>query len=152
MQSPGQAQIEFLGRVSDGQRDELLSKARALLFPGEEDFGIVPVEAQAAGVPVIAYGVGGATESVLDGHNGVLFGEQSAAGLGEAIGRFERVSLDDAKPWTMERGASRSAMTRATARSGSDRLGISSPGGQKASPPPRRAWQPTFGSAVRSNF
>ena len=51
--------------------------ARALLFPGEEDFGIVPVEAQAAGVPVIAYGVGGASESVLDGVTGVLFAEQT---------------------------------------------------------------------------
>ena len=50
---------EFLGKVSEAERDRLLSGARALLFPGEEDFGIVPVEAQAAGVPVIAYGVGG---------------------------------------------------------------------------------------------
>ena len=66
-------EVEFLGRVDDAERDRLLSRARALLFPGEEDFGIVPVEAQAAGVPVIAYGVGGASESVLDGGTGVLF-------------------------------------------------------------------------------
>jgi glycosyltransferase involved in cell wall biosynthesis len=85
---------EFLGRVSESERDELLSGARALLFPGEEDFGIVPVEAQAAGVPVIAYGVGGAAESVLDGRTGVLFDEQSAAGLVAAIERFERLELD----------------------------------------------------------
>ena len=85
----------FLGKVSDTERDRLLSGARALLFPGEEDFGIVPVEAQAAGVPVIGYGVGGAAESVVDGRTGVLFGEQSAAGLAAAIERFEGLELDE---------------------------------------------------------
>jgi len=87
---------EFLGNVSDAERDELLSGARALLFPGEEDFGIVPVEAQAAGTPVIAYATGGAAESVLDGRTGVLFDAQSPAALATAIERFERLSLDDA--------------------------------------------------------
>jgi len=90
----GAAGIEFLGHVSELERDELLKGARALLFPGEEDFGIVPVEAQAAGVPVIAYGVGGALETVLDGRTGVLFEEQSAAGLAAAIERFEAANLD----------------------------------------------------------
>ncbi|HEY4812636.1 MAG TPA: glycosyltransferase [Solirubrobacteraceae bacterium] len=85
---------EFLGKVSEPERDRLLGSARALLFPGEEDFGIVPVEAQAAGVPVIAYGVGGAAESVLDGRTGVLFAEQSVAGLTAAIERFEALDLD----------------------------------------------------------
>jgi len=85
---------EFLGKVAPEQRDELLSSARALLFPGEEDFGIVPVEAQAAGLPVIAYGVGGATESVLDGQTGVLFAEQRASALEAAIERFEGLELD----------------------------------------------------------
>jgi glycosyltransferase involved in cell wall biosynthesis len=89
-------QIEFVGRVTDTERDRLLGAARALLFPGEEDFGIVPVEAQAAGLPVIAYGVGGAAESVLDGLTGVLFDEQSAAGLVAAIERFEGLELDGA--------------------------------------------------------
>jgi glycosyltransferase involved in cell wall biosynthesis len=91
----GRHQIEFLGRVSEKRRDELLSGARALLFPGEEDFGIVPVEAQAAGVPVIAYGRGGALESVVDGHSGVVFGEQSVAALAAAIERFELLDLDE---------------------------------------------------------
>jgi glycosyltransferase involved in cell wall biosynthesis len=86
--------VELLGRVSETERDELLSGARALLFPGEEDFGIVPVEAQAAGVPVIAYGVGGAAESVLDGRTGVLFDEQTVAGLTAAIERFEGLRLN----------------------------------------------------------
>lgn len=88
------ADVELLGRVSDKQRDRLFAGARALLFPGEEDFGIVPVEAQAAGVPVIAYGVGGATETVVDGITGVLFEAQSIESLAAAIERFERLRLD----------------------------------------------------------
>jgi glycosyltransferase involved in cell wall biosynthesis len=88
--------IELLGRVSDDERDRLMSGARALLFPGEEDFGIVPVEAQAAGVPVIAYGVGGATETVLDGETGVLFAEQTPESLAGAIERFEGLEIDPA--------------------------------------------------------
>jgi glycosyltransferase involved in cell wall biosynthesis len=85
---------EFLGKVSEAERDALIQGARALLFPGEEDFGIVPVEAQAAGVPVIAYGLGGAQETVVDGRTGVLFDEQTPAALVAAIERFERLSLD----------------------------------------------------------
>jgi glycosyltransferase involved in cell wall biosynthesis len=90
----GGADIELLGKVSAAERDRLLSGARALLFPGEEDFGIVPVEAQAAGLPVIAYGVGGAAETVIDGRTGVLFDEQSVEGLAAAIERFEGLALD----------------------------------------------------------
>jgi glycosyltransferase involved in cell wall biosynthesis len=85
----------FLGKVSEAERDALLQSARALLFPGEEDFGIVPVEAQAAGLPVIAYGVGGAAESVIDGRTGVLFAEQSEGSLAQAIERFEGLTLDE---------------------------------------------------------
>lgn len=96
------AGVEFLGKVSDGERDRLLGGARALLFPGEEDFGIVPVEAQAAGVPVIAYGIGGALETVLDGRTGVLFDAQDAASLAGAIERFEALELD---PSTIRRNA-----------------------------------------------
>lgn len=90
----GAPNTTFLGAVSEAERDLLMSGARALLFPGEEDFGIVPVEAQAAGVPVIAYGVGGAGETVIDGRTGVLFVEQSAVGLAAAIERFEALKLD----------------------------------------------------------
>lgn len=94
-QAEGVAGVEFLGRVSDSERDRLMSEARALLFPGEEDFGIVPVEAQAAGVPVIAYGVGGARESVLDERTGVLFDEQTPESLIGAVDRLERCEFDD---------------------------------------------------------
>jgi glycosyltransferase involved in cell wall biosynthesis len=87
------AGAEFLGKVAPSQRDELLEGARALLFPGEEDFGIVPVEVQAAGMPVVAYGVGGAAESVLDGRTGALFAEQSVDGLVAAIERFEGLAV-----------------------------------------------------------
>ena len=63
--------------------------ARALLFPGVEDFGIVPVEAQAAGTPVIAYGVGGARETVVAGETGLFFPEQTVESLCAAIEEFE---------------------------------------------------------------
>jgi glycosyltransferase involved in cell wall biosynthesis len=88
------AGIELLGRVSAAERDRLLRGACALLFPGEEDFGIVPVEAQAAGLPVIAYGLGGAAETVIDGRTGVLFDEQSVDALAAAIERFEGLAWD----------------------------------------------------------
>jgi len=95
--SAGATHVEFLGAVDAAERDALFSGARALLFPGEEDFGIVPVEAQAAGVPVIAYGLGGAAETVIDGRSGVLFKEQSAEALAAAIERFEGLDLDAAE-------------------------------------------------------
>ena len=87
---------EFLGHVPD-DRDlpGLFARARALLFPGLEDFGIVPVEAQAAGVPVIAYGVGGVRDSVLDGRTGVLYEDGSVDGLCEAILPFESMDFDE---------------------------------------------------------
>ena len=98
---------ELLGRVSDDERDALLASARALLFPGEEDFGIVPVEAQAAGLPVIAYGVGGARETVRDGVTGVLFDAQTPQAVADAIRRFETLTLDPAAPRENARGFGR---------------------------------------------
>lgn len=87
--------VEFLGELDDNALAGALAGARALLFPGEEDFGIVPVEAQAAGVPVIAYSYSGARDSVLDGVSGVLFDEQSTDGLAAAIEQFERMSFSE---------------------------------------------------------
>lgn len=88
-------EAELLGYVPDEQVGQLLSGARALLFPGEEDFGIVPVEAQAAGVPVIAYGAGGVRDTVVAGRTGVFHAEQTPASLAAAIQEFEALSLDE---------------------------------------------------------
>ncbi len=88
------AGVTFLGHADFPTLVGLMSECKALLFPGEEDFGIVPVEAQAAGAPVIAYGVGGVRDSVIDGSTGVLFSEQTVEGLCDAIERFERLSFD----------------------------------------------------------
>lgn len=81
--------IEFRGRVSDVEMRETMSRCRALLFCGEEDFGITPVECMAAGRPVIAYGAGGALETIVDGETGLFFDLQEADSLLECLERFE---------------------------------------------------------------
>lgn len=81
--------IEFLGRVSDDELMELYSRCQALVFPQEEDFGIVPLEAMAAGRPVIAYRGGGALETVLEGETGIFFDSQDADSLLEAVASFD---------------------------------------------------------------
>jgi glycosyltransferase involved in cell wall biosynthesis len=91
--------VEFLGSISDLEKHGMLNRCRALLFPGEEDFGIVPVEAQAHGRPVIAFGAGGALETVLgledgseetDTASGVFFYQRTAQSLADAMVRFEK--------------------------------------------------------------
>jgi glycosyltransferase involved in cell wall biosynthesis len=89
--------VAFEQHVSDTRYRQLLQGAKALLFPGEEDFGIVPVEAMAAGVPVIAYGVGGVRDTVVDGVTGVLFHEQTVASLSGALEVFAASSFDVSK-------------------------------------------------------
>ena len=81
--------ITFKGRVSDDELCSLYSQARALIFPGIEDLGFVPVEANAAGCPVIAYGKGGVLDTVKDGVTGLFFYEQSPASLIKALDEFE---------------------------------------------------------------
>ncbi len=88
--------VEFLGWRSDEEILALYRNCRFLVFPGEEDYGIVPLEAMACGKPVIAYGVGGATETVVDGATGVFFAEQSREALAEAVGRAEKMRWDRA--------------------------------------------------------
>ena len=77
------------GSATDEDLRGLYAGAKALLFPGLEDFGIVPVEAQAAGCPVIAYGAGGALETVVEGRTGMFFKEQTIESLCAAIEEFE---------------------------------------------------------------
>jgi glycosyltransferase involved in cell wall biosynthesis len=77
--------IEFLGWVDEQQRQNLFARCRAFLFPGVEDFGITPLEAMAAGRPVIACGAGGALETMVEGVTGRLFYPQSAAALAAAV-------------------------------------------------------------------
>ena len=85
--------IEFCGRVGDAELRELLARCRALIVPGEEDFGITPVEALASGKPVIALGRGGTVESVpaADPLGGVFYDEPDETELVGAVERFERV-------------------------------------------------------------
>jgi glycosyltransferase involved in cell wall biosynthesis len=81
--------IEFLGYVPDEQLPDLMARCRAFLFPGLEDFGITPVQAQAAGRPVIAYRGGGALDTVIPGETGILFAEQTVESLVKALEQFD---------------------------------------------------------------
>ena len=85
----GSPLISFENLCSNERFRELFTNARALLFPGIEDFGIIPLEAQAAGTPVIAFGKGGALETVLPGRTGLFFPEQTPEALANTIEEFE---------------------------------------------------------------
>lgn len=89
--------VQFLGRVSDADLRSLYSRCRAFVFPGEEDFGLTPLEAQASGRPVIAYGAGGALETVVEGETGAFFREPNADSLAEVVGRFDHAAWDPAR-------------------------------------------------------
>ena len=84
--------ITILGPQPMAALCQYMQRARGFVFAAKEDFGITPVEAQACGTPVIAFGKGGALETVIDGQTGVFYAEQSAAAIVDAIARFERVS------------------------------------------------------------
>jgi glycosyltransferase involved in cell wall biosynthesis len=84
--------IEFMGRQPDKVVNHFAARCQALLFPGEEDFGMAPLEVNAAGRPVIAYRGGSAVETVVENVTGVLFDQQSGHSLSEAIEQFEGLS------------------------------------------------------------
>lgn len=81
--------VRFVGRVSNNELRDLYANAAALIFPGEEDFGIVPLEAMACGRPVLAYGSGGVLETVINGETGLFFRDQTAAALRQTVLDFE---------------------------------------------------------------
>src|ERR1700728_3376949 len=82
--------VKFLSRLSDAEVEHYAARCRALLFPGEEDFGMAPLELAAAGRPTIAYRAGGAAETIVEGITGLFFDRQESSDLVRAIQRFER--------------------------------------------------------------
>ena len=86
--------IKFLGKQSDEIVKKYMQECKALLYPGKEDFGIVPVEVQACGRPVIAFGEGGVLDSVIDQKTGIFFKEQTVESLKQAIEKFETMKFN----------------------------------------------------------
>ncbi|HCQ64949.1 MAG TPA: glycosyl transferase [Rhodobacteraceae bacterium] len=97
--------VRLLGKLPFDEVKSYMARAKALIFPGEEDFGLVPVEAMAAGRPVIAYGRGGALDTVIDRETGLLFQEQSVDAMIEAVETFEAEGLDRLDPAALVRHA-----------------------------------------------
>jgi len=89
LQQMAKSNITFIRNPTDAVVSDYMARCRAFIFPAEEDFGITVVEAQASGAPVIAYGQGGSTETVLSGKTGVLFPQQTVHDLVEAVNYFE---------------------------------------------------------------
>ena len=89
--------IEFLGEVSEEKKWELMKKAKGFIFPSEqEDFGIIPVEAMAAGTPVIALAQGGPLETIVEGTTGIFFNKRTPESLMEAVKKFEKMKFNSA--------------------------------------------------------
>jgi len=88
--------VKFLGWQSKEILRQYYNDARALVFPGEEDFGIVPLEAQAMGCPVVAYGKGGVKEAVVEGKTGIFFEQLETESLIEAVKKFQNFDFDPA--------------------------------------------------------
>jgi len=97
LQRKAKSNIEFLGYLSNKEMKKYYQEAKAFVFAAEEDFGIVPVEAMACGRPVIAYGVGGVSETVIDGVTGMFFMEQTPQCLIEAVKNFDSNKYDAKK-------------------------------------------------------
>jgi glycosyltransferase involved in cell wall biosynthesis len=95
--------VQFVGFLPDAELRRLYRGARAVILPGVEDFGIVPVEAMACGVAVIAYGEGGALDTVKDGETGVLFSDATPDSLSRAIDRVSalRFNKESLRNWAV---------------------------------------------------
>ncbi|MHB1417682.1 MAG: glycosyltransferase, partial [Chloroflexota bacterium] len=96
LQGLAHANIRFLGRVDEASLRDLYAHCRALIFPGEEDFGLTPLEAQASGRPAIAYAAGGALETIVPGQTGLFFAERTPEALVEAVQRFLDIDFNPA--------------------------------------------------------
>jgi glycosyltransferase involved in cell wall biosynthesis len=94
LEAAGGQDVTFLGRLTDEQIRTEYQAARAVLLPGEEDFGIVPVEAQACGTPVVALAAGGALETVVDGETGALFSDGTAEAMAGALERVTTLPIN----------------------------------------------------------
>jgi glycosyltransferase involved in cell wall biosynthesis len=89
-----ESNIKFVGEVSDQKLQSCYQDAKALIIPQFEDFGIVSVEAQSFGVPVIAYGKGGAKDTVIDGKTGILFNKQDVKELKQIIANLSKIGFN----------------------------------------------------------
>jgi glycosyltransferase involved in cell wall biosynthesis len=89
LEAQDKGNVEFLGQVDDDALSEYLKRCRALILPATEDFGMTSIEAQAAGRPVIAFGNGGALESIREGETGLFFREATVEALTAAIRAFD---------------------------------------------------------------
>jgi len=94
LEDQARSNVTFLGRVPDEELPDLFSRCRAYVLPGEEDFGIAPLQAQAAGRPVIAYGAGGALDTVVEGRTGTFFHEPTPEALAAAVRAFRPDTVD----------------------------------------------------------
>jgi glycosyltransferase involved in cell wall biosynthesis len=94
LRSVAKSNIEFLGKISEEEKAKLLSRARAFIHPQVEDLGITPIESMSAGRPVIAYSVGGATETIVPGTTGVFFPEQNWNSLYNTVTNFDFTKWD----------------------------------------------------------
>ncbi|MCP4523472.1 MAG: glycosyltransferase family 4 protein, partial [Candidatus Gracilibacteria bacterium] len=94
--------ISWKFAASREEIQQYYAEAKGFLFPPEEDFGLVPLEAMASGTPVIAYGKGGALETVLENSTGVFFPEQSSESLNKTLEKFETMSFD---PYVIQKHA-----------------------------------------------
>ena len=94
MRSLAGPSVRFTCQITDAARRDLFACARAVIVPGEEDFGLVPIEAAAAGRPTVAFGAGGALETVVEGVTGVFFREPTAASLAQAMRSLDPAAFD----------------------------------------------------------